>query len=74
MVPKENDTNRRCGLVGVDVVLMEEVCHYRGGLQDLIYVQATSNETVYFLLPSEQDVASTMSLCIPPCPTRIIMD
>ena len=26
-----SDTIRRCGLVGVSVALLEEVCHYGGG-------------------------------------------
>lgn len=29
---KGNGTVRRCGIVGVDVVLLEEVCHYGGKL------------------------------------------
>jgi hypothetical protein len=32
MLGPENGTIRRCGLVGVDVALLEEVCHCGGGL------------------------------------------
>jgi hypothetical protein len=38
-------TNRKCGLVGVDVTLLEEVCHYGSGLGGLIcssYAQCDS--------------------------------
>jgi hypothetical protein len=30
--PIESSTIRRCDLLGVDVALLEEVCHYGGGL------------------------------------------
>jgi hypothetical protein len=30
--PIESSTVRRCGLVGVGVALLEEVCHCRSGL------------------------------------------
>jgi hypothetical protein len=32
MLDPKSDTIRRCGLVGVGVALMEEVCHCGGGL------------------------------------------
>ena len=32
MVGPGSDATRRCGLIGIDVVLLEEVCHFGGGL------------------------------------------
>ena len=34
-------TIRSCGLVGVGVILVEEVCHCGGGLQDLLHSRST---------------------------------
>ena len=52
MVP---NTVTLLGLVGVGVVLLEEVCHCGSWLSGLIYAQAMPSETVHFLFP-EQDV------------------
>ena len=48
-------TIRRCGLVGLGVVLLEEVCHCGGRLCSLIYAKVCLM-TVSYLLPSDQDV------------------
>lgn len=57
---------RRCGLVGVGMVLLEEVCHCGGGPLDLIYAQVTPSDSDYFLLPSNQDVVY-LATTPPPC-------
>ena len=36
MLGPGNGTIRRCGLVGVGVVLLEEVCHCGGGFETLL--------------------------------------
>lgn len=59
-------TNRRCGFVGVILPCWRK-CYSEGGLWGLIYAQAMPSASVYFLLPSVQDVANTRYACIPPC-------
>ena len=48
-----SSTIRRCGLIGLAVVLLKEVCHYRNGLWAALpsYI-----DTVFSYLPSEQAV------------------
>ena len=48
-------TITRCGFVALWVALLEEVCHHCGGFE-VSYVQVTCIDTVYFLLPADQDV------------------
>lgn len=55
---------RRCDLVVVGVVLLEEVYHCRGRVCDLIRDQAMSSVTHSLLLPVDQVV----ELSAPPAP------
>lgn len=50
MANKGTGTIRKHVLVEIGMVLIEEVCHCREGLGSLIYAQATSTETIQFLL------------------------
>ena len=77
--PKEGGIIRRHGFVGVNVVLLEEVCHCGGGLWSLIYAQATPIISVHFLLPADQDKCSApspdtspLSICMLLCPMMIM--
>ena len=54
MASKGNGTIRRCGLVGVGVVLLEEVCHCGVGFE-VSYAQDTPSVSVHFLLPMDRD-------------------
>jgi hypothetical protein len=58
---------RRCGIVGVDVSLLEEVCHRGWALR----LQKTTRAPMLHSLPVHQDAtlsyySSTMSTSIPP--------
>ena len=69
-------TIRRCGLIGIGVALLEEVCHFRVGFKTLL----AASKPVFFCLPSEQVV----ELLVPPpvpylprcchAPTLMIME
>jgi hypothetical protein len=54
-------TIKRCGLLGVEVALLEEVCHCGGGLGDL---SPSCLKTVSSWLPLDEDV----ELFTPPVP------
>lgn len=56
-----NGTIRRCYFVGAGMVLLEELCHCGVGLWHITYAQTMPSATVNFLLPSDQDVTSTIS-------------
>jgi hypothetical protein len=45
MLDLGSGTIRRCGLVGVGVALLEEVCHYWGRLLDLPLNQSGGNQS-----------------------------
>lgn len=49
-------------------VVLEKEWQCCGRHRGLKYAQATSSETVQFLLPLDQDVANTMSVCTPRVP------
>ena len=58
---------RRCGLVGVGVALLEEVCHCGGGFE-ISCAQGTPRVTHSLLLPLDQAVellAPSPASCLP---------
>ena len=66
--PIGSGTIRRCGLVGVGVTLLQEVCHCGGGLWGLTYTQAMPSVVHSLLLPAVQDVElsdPSSALCLP---------
>ena len=63
MTPKGSSAIKRCGLVGVGVVLLEEVCHLEAGFK-LSYVQDMLRDTVHFLSPLDQGIRTLSSLCL----------
>jgi hypothetical protein len=74
-------TIRRCGLVGVGVALLEEVCHYVGMGFEIFYVQATPRVArSLLLLPVDHAVelsAPSPAPCLPGhchAPTMMTMD
>lgn len=66
-------TIRWCSLVGVDVFLLEELCHCGSGLWDFIYAEATTSMSVHFLFVCRSRstvlsyLSSSMSPCVLPC-------
>lgn len=40
MVPKWRDSIKSCGLVGVDVLFLQEVCDYEDRFEDIWSIQA----------------------------------
>ena len=57
-------TIRRCGLVGVGVPLLEEICHCGGRLQGLIFVQAMLSVKQSLLVPAGLSALSPAP-CLP---------
>ena len=66
MLVQGSGTIKRCGLVGVGVALLEEVCHCGGGLWDL---SLSCLETVCSWLPLGEDVelSAPSAPCLPGC-------
>ena len=79
MAPERSVTIKKCGIiVGVGVMLLEEVCHCGGKLGGLIYAQDT-NQFLRTLsaacgLRCRTLSSSTMSVCMLPCSAMTIMD
>lgn len=64
---KENALQRRFGLLGVGATLWKK-CVIGGRLCGLIYAQAMTSETIYFLLPACQHAAApTSTPSLPAC-------
>lgn len=60
-------TITKCGFAALWVALLEEACHHCGGFE-VSYIQVTPIDTVYFLLPEEQDVQDSSpspASCLP---------
>ena len=65
----ENGTIRNYGLVGVDVALLEEMCHYGGRFEVFCAQTLPIVESSPPLLPAVQDVEllSPPAPCLPGC-------
>jgi len=64
--PLGSGSIRRCGLIGADVILLEEVCHYGAGFE-ASYAQATPSVTYSLLLLAYHDVelsAPSLASCL----------
>lgn len=70
MVPKESDPIRSCGFLATvclwDALVGGSVCHCGMGFE-ISFAEASPSDTVYALLPSDQDVVKAMSASMPPC-------
>jgi len=67
MLGPGNGTTRRCGLVGVGVALLEEVCHCGDGL---LRPSPSCLRTVHSWLPLDEDIelsAPSPAPCLPGC-------
>jgi hypothetical protein len=67
MLDPEGSTISRCGLVGVGVALLGKVCHFEGGLWDLMLTAWKSGS---FCLPLNQNAelsGSSPAPCLPVC-------
>ena len=67
--PWDISTIRRCGLAGVSVALLEEVCHYGGKLWWHIYSSHDKKWYSLLLLPADQDreLSAPPVPCLPGC-------
>lgn len=57
----------RCHLVEIRMALVEEIKSLWGQILKSPMLKIPHSVTVYFPLPSGQDVAKTMSVYMPPC-------